>query len=78
MSDFISHNFARIRIDSNNSLPLEETLTFHNAIILVNPVANKDENSYYYNTVLGIDFRNRFQYTIFLNEYLNIINTVFR
>ena len=28
-TDTISHNFARIRIDSYNSLPLEKTLTFH-------------------------------------------------
>ena len=30
----INHNFARIRIDSYNSLPIEKTLTFHNVIIL--------------------------------------------
>ena len=31
----ISHNFARIRIDSYKSLPIEKTLIFHNVIILI-------------------------------------------
>ena len=34
----INHNFARIRIDSYNSLPIEKTLTFHNVIILIKSV----------------------------------------
>ena len=34
----INHNFARIRIDSYNSLPIEKTLTFHNNIIIFEPV----------------------------------------
>ena len=29
-----NHNFARIRIDSYNSLPIENTLNFYNVIIL--------------------------------------------
>ena len=29
-----NHNFARIRIDSYNFLPIENTLTFYNVIIL--------------------------------------------
>ena len=37
----INHNFARIRIDSYNFLPLEKTLTFHNFIILIKSVVNK-------------------------------------
>ena len=37
----INHNFARIRIDSYNSLPIEKKLTFHNVTILIKPVANK-------------------------------------
>ena len=31
----INHNFGKIRIDSNNSLPIEKILTFHNVIILL-------------------------------------------
>ena len=29
VTDIINHNFARIRTDSYNSLPIEQTLTFH-------------------------------------------------
>ena len=36
--DGINRNFARIRIDSHNSLPLEKILTFHNVIILIKSV----------------------------------------
>lgn len=32
----ISHDLARIRIDSYNSLSVEEILTFHKVIILIN------------------------------------------
>ena len=31
----ISHNYAKIKIDSYDSLPLEKTITFHNVIILI-------------------------------------------
>ena len=41
-----SHNNARIKVDSYNSLSLEKTLTFHNFIILINSVFNKDKNDY--------------------------------
>ena len=43
----ISHNFARIRIDSCNSLPIEKALTFH-AIIFIKSVVNNNEKNYYY------------------------------
>ena len=45
----INHNFARIRIDSYNSSPVEKTLTFHNIIILIKSVFNKNTNNYNYN-----------------------------
>ena len=54
--DIISHNFARMRIDSCNSLPIEKTLTFHNVIILIKSVVIKNENNYYYNIFLGKGF----------------------
>ena len=44
----INHNFARTRIDSYNSLPIENAVTFHNVIILIKSV-NKNENSYFFN-----------------------------
>ena len=42
-----SHNFARIKIDSYDSLPLEKTVTFHhNVLINIKSVFNKDQNHY--------------------------------
>ena len=31
----ISHNYAKIEVDSYDSLPLEKTMAFHNVIILI-------------------------------------------
>ena len=39
-TDSINHNFARIRIDSYNSLHINKILTFHNVTILMNSVVN--------------------------------------
>ena len=47
-----SHNYAKIKIDSDNDLSLEETLTLHNAIILIKSVFNKKQNHYHYNIFL--------------------------
>ena len=41
----IHQNFAKIRIDSYNYLPVEKTLTFHNILILTKSVINKTENN---------------------------------
>ena len=35
ITNIINHDFARIRIDPHNSLPIEEVLTFNNVIILI-------------------------------------------
>ena len=43
-----SHNYQRIKIDSNDSLLLEKRLTLHN----VKSIFNKSENHYYYNMFL--------------------------
>ena len=40
----INSSFARIKIDSYNSLPIEKTFT--SLIILVKSVVNKNENNY--------------------------------
>ena len=53
ITDSINHNFGKIRIDSDNSLPIEKILTFHNVIILIKSVANKNEDNYYSNIFLG-------------------------
>ena len=42
---FFSHNSAKIKFDSSDSLPLEKTLTFRNVIILIKSVLNKDTNT---------------------------------
>ena len=49
ITDSINHNFARIRIDLYDSLPIEKILAFHNVIILITLVGNKNKNNYYYN-----------------------------
>ena len=52
IADSINHNFGKIRIDSYNSLPTEKKLTFHNVIILIKSVVNKNKNEYCYNIFL--------------------------
>ena len=52
IADSINHNFARIRIDSYDSLTIEKILTFHIAKILIKSVVNKNKNEYYYNIYL--------------------------
>ena len=46
------HNFARIKIDSHDPLPLGKTLTLDNIIILITSVVNQNQNHYYYNIFL--------------------------
>ena len=48
----IFYNYARIKIYSFDSLPLEKTLTLYNVIILTKSVFNKNQNDYYYNISL--------------------------
>ena len=48
----INHNFARVRTDSYNSLPIEKKLTFPNVLILIKPVVNEDKNNYNHNIFL--------------------------
>ena len=49
ITDKISHNYAEIKADSYNSLPLEKRITFHHVIIFIKSVWNKDKNNYYHN-----------------------------
>ena len=46
ITDSTNHNFGRIRIESYDSLPIEKILTFHNVIILIKSVVNKNKNEY--------------------------------
>ena len=52
IKDSINHNFGKIKIDSYNYLPIQKILTFHNGIILIKSVVNKNKNEYYYNIFL--------------------------
>ena len=52
ITDSINQNFARIRIDSYNSLPIEKVLSFHDVIMLIKSVVNKNENNCYYKIFL--------------------------
>ena len=47
-----THYFAKMKVDSYYSLPIEKALTLHNIIILIKSVLNKDENHYYYKIFL--------------------------
>ena len=44
-----THNYAKIEIDSYDSLPLKGILTLHNFIIHIKLVFDKDQNHCYYN-----------------------------
>ena len=48
----ISNNYEKLKKDSYDSLPLEKTIIFHNAMILIKSVFNKDKSNYYYNIFL--------------------------
>ena len=39
----ISHNYAKMKVDSYNSLTLEKTSTFHDVRIPIKSVFNKDK-----------------------------------
>ena len=47
-----SHNYAKIKIDSYYSLPLEKIFTLRNIIILIKSVFNKNQNHNNYNIFL--------------------------
>ena len=48
----ISHNYGKIKVDSDNFLPLLKTMAFHDIIILTKSAFNKDKNNCYYNIFL--------------------------
>ena len=47
-----SYSFGKNKIDSDDDLPLEKTLTWHNITIYMISVLNKDQNHYYFNLFL--------------------------
>ena len=54
ITNSINYNFEKIKIDSYDSLPVKKTLIFHNVIILIKSVVNKNKNKYYYNIFFEI------------------------
>ena len=52
ITDSINHNFAKIRINSYDSLHIEKVFTFHNVTVLIKSIANRDKNNYYCNIFL--------------------------
>ena len=48
ISYVFSHNYAKIKVDSDGDLPLERTITMYNVVILIKSVFNKNHNCYYY------------------------------
>ena len=75
ITNSINHNFRKIRNHSYNSSPIEKILAFHNSIILIKSVVDKNKNEYYYNIFL--EKRSCKGKSIFLNECLYIINALF-
>ena len=45
----ISHNYAKIKVDSYDSLLQEKIMTFHNVIIFIKYFSNEDKNNCNYN-----------------------------
>ena len=45
ITDSINYNFARTRINSYDSLPIENILAFRNVIIFIKSVVNKNKNN---------------------------------
>ena len=52
ITNVVSHNYAKIKIDSNGDFPLEKTLTMHAAVMLIKSVFNNNQIQYYYNVFL--------------------------
>ena len=46
-----SHNYTKIKVDSDDDLLLKETFSLHNVFVLIKSVFNKNHNQYYYKTL---------------------------
>ena len=51
ISSIYSHKI-RIKIDSDDDLPLEKTINMHNALIIFRSLFNENHNHYYYKVFL--------------------------
>ena len=52
ITDICSHHYAKIKVDSDDSLPIEKILTLYSVIIHIKSVVNKDGSRYYYKIFL--------------------------
>lgn len=50
--EIYSHKYIKIKVDSDDDLPLEKTLNKHDVVISVESVFNKNCNHCYYETFL--------------------------
>ena len=76
-TDSINPNFASMRINSYNPLPISKIWTFHSVIILIKSDVNKNKNDYYYKIFLEKGLYVDKSNTYFLNKYLYIMNVIF-
>ena len=53
----ISYNYAKIKVGSNDSLPLEKILAFQNVVISIKSIFNKDKKKYSYNAFLKFSYK---------------------
>ena len=44
---YVSYNYGKIKIISDDDLPFEKTLTLHNVVKLLKSVFNENHNQYY-------------------------------
>ena len=51
ISDNYSHKYSKIKIDSDDDLPLEKAL---NVVMFIKPFLNKNHNHYYYHVFLNV------------------------
>ena len=49
-----SHKYTKIKINSDDNLPLQKTWKMVNVVILLKPVFNENHNHYYYQVFLEI------------------------
>ena len=52
ITSVISHNFAKIKFELYDALPLEKTLKWHKFVILIKSVFNKDHSCQYKHDIL--------------------------
>ena len=66
----------KIKVRSYNSLPPEKAMAFHNVVIFIKSVFNKDKNNYYYNIFLEKAYKNNYYYNIHSEKASSNINAL--